>query len=100
MCDRIAGQIESVWGSFYSERAAKSIASDSTKAGELAGVTMGAGARSSDSLSKSAQGEQMVQQSQQEYNQKFPGFRQGKPMWDYFAERDDNHRKAYNDVFK
>ncbi len=99
LCDRIAGQIESVWGSFYGERAANSIASDNTKANELAGVTMGAGARSSDSLSKSAQGEQMLQQSMQDYQQKNPGLRQNKGPLGEAADADERHRQAFNSVF-
>lgn len=99
LCDRIASQIESVWGSFYAERAQNSIASDNTKANELAGVTMGSGARSSDSLSKSAQGEQMLQQSMQDYQQKNPGFRQNKGPLGEADDADERHRKSFNRVF-
>jgi hypothetical protein len=98
LCDKIADQIESVWSSFYGQRSANSIASDNTKATELAGVTMGEGARSSDNLSKSAQGQHMLNESMDHYQKTVPGLIQ-KSALGRSDDADERHRQSFNGVF-
>ncbi len=100
-CDKIAQGIERAWARFYSDRTGSSAASDNTRANELAGVTMGSGARSSDSLisSRSMAQSPTTQGDQAHFNNQEQAARQSRRTVQQQDEIDEKHRQNFNSKF-